>query len=272
MTTRRRRTEQLEATLTPQEAVLRWLAEAHAFPTLAAYTTALKGQPPGMYPLYRLPEEMEAAVRIAAKGRRHREEEIWPEVRKAVRDAGFLFYLVTQTNALVLRERRANWLAHQLVLQGLRAFIAGHEPWEGVPQRRWSLAAESLVHEVVSLNGAIQDLATRYFRGQTPLFPTTAEDLAQLVRATSEVSASYQRCLAAGLLGAAPARRGKRTAAPAPDGPAAAPPLDLETVRAAAALAAGDRAQELIVLAQAEALDLIGERDRGLNLVEAQLL
>jgi hypothetical protein len=51
-----------------------------------------------------------------------------------------------------------------------------------------------------------------------------------------------------------------------------APPIDLNQVREAAAESAKVRAQEMITMAQAEALAMIGERDRGLDLVEARIL
>jgi hypothetical protein len=83
--------------------------------------------------------------------------------------------------------------------------------------------------------------------------------LAQLVTVTAGISESYHRSLALGLLGPKPKRK-------------QAPPIDLHQVREAAAESAKVRAQEIITLAQAEALTMMGEHDRGLDLVAARIL
>jgi hypothetical protein len=254
-----RRLDHLEDSLSPQEAVLRWLAEAHEFPTLPDYVQSLKGQPPSVFPLYRLPEEMEASVRAGLKGEKR--ERIVQAVRAAVRDAAFLVYLVTQTNTCVLTEQRANSLTYFLVSQGLKGFLKGSTAWEGQEQERWCGFAESLVSEVFTLQGAIAQIATTYFRGQTPLFPETAGLLAQLVTVTAGISESYHRSLALGLFGPKPKGKRRQT-----------PPIDLNQVREAAAASANVRAQAMITLAQAEALTMMGEHDRGLDLVEARIL
>ena len=60
--TAERRLAKLEGALSPRAAVLLWLAEAHAFPTLPAYVGWLIHQPPSAAPLWRIPEQVEAAV------------------------------------------------------------------------------------------------------------------------------------------------------------------------------------------------------------------
>ncbi len=80
------------------------------------------------------------------------------------------------------------------------------------------------------------------------------------MEATEQLSESYHDTFQVGLLDGP--RRGKRTE----------PPVDLHEVRKAAEGRAAGLAQEIITLAQAEALELVGERDRGLDLVEERLL
>jgi len=254
-----RRLDRLEGSLSPLEAVLRWLDEAHQFPSLPDYVLSIKGQPAGLYPLYRLPTEMEASVRDGLKGEKR--ERIDAAVRTAVRDVAFLFYLITKTNSCVLTEQRANSLGYFLVSQGLKDFIKGSTPWEGEDQERWCSFAESLVSEVFTLEGAVNHIATTYFRGRSILFPETAETFEQLVVVTAAISESYHRTLAAGLIGTPP--EGKRNRAL---------PIDLFQVRKAAGKTGLVRAQQMITLAQAEALAMIGEGDRGLDLVEARVL
>jgi hypothetical protein len=251
-----KRLDQLEGSLSPIEAVLRWLDEAQQFPTLPDHVLSLKGQPPSVYPLYRLPEEMEASVRAGLKG--DKRERVDAAVRTAVRDVAFLFNLVTQTNSCVLAEHRANSLNYFLVSQGLKAFLKGSTPWEGEEQERWCGFAESLVSEVFTLRGALSHIAKTYFRGRPVLFPETAATFDQLVTVTAGISESYHRTVAFGLIGAQ--KRKHR------------PPIDLNGVHEAAAESAKERAQQMITLAQAEALEMIGERDRGLEPVEARIL
>jgi hypothetical protein len=263
MTTSKRRLDKLEGALSPTEAVLRWLAEAHEHPTLPEYVQSLLGQPNAAYPLYRLPEEMEISVRQGLKGQPR--EQIERAVRVAVRDAAFLVYLVTQTNHAVLAERRANSLHFLLVSQGLKALLRGHEPWEGEAQQRWSTLAESLVLETFTVHGAIERIATTYFRGRSPLFPDTAADLQQLVTATEGIMESVERCLARGLLESRGNPKRKRRLHEEE------PPLDLPAVREAALESAATRAAQIVSLAQGDALLLIGERERAFALVEGQV-
>lgn len=51
---------------------------------------------------------METAVRASMKGKP--EAEVWPAVRLAVRDAAFLYYLVSNLTFRALEHKRANWL------------------------------------------------------------------------------------------------------------------------------------------------------------------
>jgi hypothetical protein len=260
MTTSRRRLDKLEDGLSPTEAVLRWLGEAHEHATLPAYVQSLLAQPNAVYPLSRLPEEMETSVRQGLKGQPR--EHIERTVRIAVRDVAFLVYLVTQTNHAVLAERRANSLHFLLVSQGLKAFLHGHAAWEGEAQQRWCALAEALVTETFTLHGATQRIATTYFRGRTPLFPETAADLQHVVRSTEGIMESVERCLSLGLLerGGKPKRKRRE-----------APRLDLQAVHEAAGDAAVERAAQIVSLAQGDALLLIGERERAFALVEGQV-
>ena len=62
-----RRLAQLEASLSPQQAVLAWLAEAHAYPTLGEYVRSLLDGPETAWPLVRMPAQVGAAVRATQR-------------------------------------------------------------------------------------------------------------------------------------------------------------------------------------------------------------
>ena len=61
----KRRLDKLEGALGPKEAVLHWMAEAHAFGTLPAYVGSLIGQPEAAQPFIALPAQVEQAVWMA---------------------------------------------------------------------------------------------------------------------------------------------------------------------------------------------------------------
>ena len=78
-----RRMDKLEGALSPRSATLLWLAEAHEFGSLPAYTDWLIDQPPSAAPLERVPRAAEAAAMVATKGQPP--EIVHEAARKAVR-------------------------------------------------------------------------------------------------------------------------------------------------------------------------------------------
>ncbi len=58
MTNRKQRMNKLESDLTPQQAMLLWMTEAHSFETVEAYARHLKGKPDSAWPLPRLGDQM----------------------------------------------------------------------------------------------------------------------------------------------------------------------------------------------------------------------
>ena len=81
MTNRKQRMDRLESSLTPTEAMLLWMAEAHAFETVEEYARHLKGKPDSAWPLHHLGNQMTASVEQALKGKPK------PEINRAVRQA-----------------------------------------------------------------------------------------------------------------------------------------------------------------------------------------
>ena len=58
----------VETALTPKQAFLLWLQEAHAFHSVTAYVQTLGGKPGTAYPLIHLPTQVDQATRLAMKG------------------------------------------------------------------------------------------------------------------------------------------------------------------------------------------------------------
>ena len=104
MTTAKRRIEKLESGLTPKQAILLWLQEAHAFNSIEEYVRHLKTQPDSAAPLYKLTSQVSEGVKQTLRGRPS--EEIDKAVRQAYKDVLFLFFLHQQVNGKLLSENR----------------------------------------------------------------------------------------------------------------------------------------------------------------------
>jgi hypothetical protein len=100
-----KRLDKIEASLTPQAAFLVWLAEAHEHPTMSAHATVLKDAPDTSFPLYRLPDQVEHAVRIALRG--EKAEVTRRAERRAVMDVVFLYYVHSEANTRLMADWRA---------------------------------------------------------------------------------------------------------------------------------------------------------------------
>jgi hypothetical protein len=93
------------------------------------------------------------------------ETEVWPKVRLAVRDASFLYYLVSNLNFRALEHQREYWLHMALV-----SALLGHAIWsESQPRlelaRRQALEAAGNAYVQQAL---AERLAERYFDGLSP--------------------------------------------------------------------------------------------------------
>jgi hypothetical protein len=252
------RLARLEATTTPRDAVLAWLAEAQQFPTLPDYLAALRDAPREAWPLVRLAGQVETAVRARVKGT---PQQVWGAVRRAVGDACFLVELVLQCNRAAHEVRDSAGLRWALLTKwsGLlsaeaelarltRRADAEHAAREAQDWRdALALALTTLYAEEV----ARASLERRYFAGQGVLFPGLAQAWAELLERLEWL-----------------AEHAEQLHGPAgPDGAT----LDPAELRARAAEGAAQRASELADLARIAALELLGERERALAVLERRI-
>jgi hypothetical protein len=93
-----RRLAALEASLSPTELVLRWLAEAHAYDAFTTYTQSLFDQDPSDLPMDRLAREAQTSARSRSRGQP--KEDVAKAVRKALLETMFRAQLVLRINAL----------------------------------------------------------------------------------------------------------------------------------------------------------------------------
>ena len=255
-----RRLAKLEATRTPTEIVLAWLAEAQAYPTLPEYLASLLDEPKATWPLYRIATQVETAVRARARGP---EDEIWQAVRRCVGDAYFLFELVLRCNlaaravcdyeglrwALLCQWRVALALEAELRSRNRRSraidddhVLLGADDWRAT----LALSLTALYAE----DAARRILEQRFFEGRPLLFPGLAQERADLVARLEALAESSDLV---------PELRVED-----------APPLCLEELRQQAAGGTETWVSELLTLARAEALGMIGEHERVFALLERQ--
>jgi len=117
----KRRIEKLETGLTPKQAILLWLQEAHSFKGIEEYVRHLKNQPDNASPIDRLSTQVEEAVKLTLKG--HPREDINRAVRQAHKDVLFLFYLHKQVNGKLLSEHRYYWTRWLLLIKELKSLL-----------------------------------------------------------------------------------------------------------------------------------------------------
>ena len=115
------RLQKMEHALTPKEAMLLWLQEAHQYSSINALAQSLKDAPLARYPLSRMEKQVDEAVLAAQKGR-PREQVIRAENR-ALRDLYFLWHLFLEANEKVRRERRPMVLAYLFMQERLHRLV-----------------------------------------------------------------------------------------------------------------------------------------------------
>ena len=99
-----RRVEKLETGLTPKQAIMMWLQEAHAFKSIEEYVRHLNKQPDSAAPLHKLTTLVSERVNRTRKGPPR--EEVDRAVLQAYKDVLFLFFLHQRVNGkLVIEER-----------------------------------------------------------------------------------------------------------------------------------------------------------------------
>ena len=109
-------------------------------------------------------------------------------------------------------------------------------------------------------------IAERYFGGQSPLFPEAAEDVATLVEHTERVVSRWNDLLRI-LATPGPPSLKRKAAGPIPQVDVRLAPVEFAEVRVAVRPIIEREVRLQVVLAKAEAWDLIGEREKGTPLV-----
>ena len=133
MTTGKRRIEKLEASLTPKQAFVRWLQDAHSFIGIKEYVKSLKDQPDDAAPIPRLTDQVEEAIKQRLKARPR--EEVNKAVNQAYKDVLFLFFLHQQVNGKLLQEEPYYWTKWLLLNNELYSLLKERALYQ---QMRWN--------------------------------------------------------------------------------------------------------------------------------------
>ena len=247
------RIERVETSLTPKQAAILWLQEMSNFPNLQEYTFYLKDKPEEAAPLYRLPNQMEQAVRQAMKGRP--EAEIWPTVRLAVRDVAFLVYIVLTANERAMNQRREWALLHVAFAEWLNGMILRkiynkrHQSKEHI--KNWGVAAEHRLVELYGFQSFINVISERYFDGSQILFQDVVDDLKDIIKHLEGLVDLFNFACTGG--------RG------------VIKKIKLKELHQIADRQLTQERFTIVDQAKAEALILIGERQAGVDLIASQI-
>jgi hypothetical protein len=172
MTTADRRLDKVDASLSPTELVLRWLAEAHAYDDFTAYTRSLVEVEPPTFPLDRLAHEAETSARQQARGLPR--EEAQALVRKAIVETVFRVQLVLQIYILAQEflDREA-LIQAALSAQLALAIEADDRNSERatLPIARFRDLLIGRVSELHAMEAARLEVERRYLDGVATLFP-----------------------------------------------------------------------------------------------------
>ena len=285
--------------LTPQEAVIRWIQEAHQFDSFVNYGRWLMDQPQDAYPLVRMPGQVVAAVRAHKKG--VPDHRLQDHLYRAQKDVLFLFHLHSQINEHAFETEEPRQLRLQLLGERLRTLILrnwnvereqckstspARAPRRGARKRKktqeetalerdlidWPLEEALLWAEVTSLKEAERILSVRYMAGESLFFPQTLRALNETLGSLEGLYGSYQSILggpppeadaeiASWIADETPKAKSDSRASAEID-----PPLRPPTTRIATCLA-----QRFLARARAETLGQLGEGDAAARLLQEEL-
>src|SRR6266581_9595713 len=179
--TAERRLAALEASLSPTELVLRWLAEAHAYDDFKTYMEALFDRDPSDLPMDRLAREAQTSARSRSRGQP--KDDIARAVRKALVETIFRAQLVLRINALT-----GEFIDREVLIDGalsahlgLAVHVGSGQPIDkgpvGLVQVRDVLFAR--VAELHAFETARATVERKHLDGATALFPAAVREWAE---------------------------------------------------------------------------------------------
>jgi hypothetical protein len=198
-----KRLEAVEDNLTPQEAVIRWIREAHEFGSMESYARWLIDQPDDVYPLIRMPQQVVGAVKARNKG--VPDIKLRPEFYRVQKDVLFLYFLHKMVEMKALIDHEAIQLRVLILVKEIRALInekhaldqmrLARVDLDGKRHRRpgkvekttsaiyedhvrsWAPETEEVAVRILGFLAGAQLISRRYFAGADIIYPATRENL-----------------------------------------------------------------------------------------------
>ena len=270
-----KRLEAIESSLTPKQAVLLWMEEAHRFNSINEYVLSLLEGPDSAYPLYRLPDQIEKSAKEMMKGRPRSETSKF--IQEKVRDVIFLFFLHHEANKRILGEDRAYNLRALLLSTEMRWLTDQRthhrDNWDRRKKtsrgrddqsisdsftrfnehlHRWRDMCERFLYEILSVHRAIESLSNRYLDGHGVLYSGVRETLDNVVEFVGTLAELFNDDLS----GDAKLRRKFKIGV-----------IPIDTIRKQAIENSEAYLKVVVDMAKAETLELIGERDQAHDLL-----
>lgn len=170
-----KRLTRIEASLTPKQAVLRWLRQEHQGRTSMEYARYMMLRPSSARPRTRVEGQVIDAIRAAMKGQEA--SRIHQAARQGQIHVDFLILLVSRTNSVILDDSRCRWLQIALLHEQLRtAALSGHD---AKALSKWAVRLRGIVTEVCALQTASRLIQDKHFDGECILSKDAIEDLEQ---------------------------------------------------------------------------------------------
>jgi len=298
MTLAKRASDVEEKNLSPKEAVILWMQEAHQFDSLVSYGCWLAEQPLSTYPLMRIPKQVAAAVRAQNKG--VPQAQLQHKIHRAQKDALFLFHVQEQLNERVLLEDETRHLKLALLKEKLltlvywthsvdrdrldsfqlpdspkqsstREPIADRESLDTIITR-WPQEEALFWGEVTALLQAERLLSERYFSGEHLFFPETVSELTETQNSLDWLFGIYESILE-GRPPESEEEFGRWLMGERPDTPPPTrdPEVETDRIRPDPSRTARAIAEHVILMARAETLDDMDDRNACEGLVQKWL-
>ena len=203
--------------LTPQQAVVLWMREAHGFGSLAAYGRWLLDQPDESYPLIRMPKQVVDALRSRNKG--VRDDRLRDQFYRVQKDVLFLYGLQKQPELWAGIEKEAIHLLGVILIKDLRVLMKEKHIVEDMQLARvreggerlkrpgkaekeararyeahtasWVPEMNTLLARVLSFLSAADMISRTYFAGEDVPYPATREYLQELLATTANMKELY---------------------------------------------------------------------------------
>jgi hypothetical protein len=188
-----RRLAALEASLSPTQLVVAWLAEAHTFGDVESYVASLVAQDPPQAPLDRLARQAARGARNATHGKRP--EVVQAAVRSALRETVFRFELAVRINvtAQEILEREA-LIDAALVAQ--ITLLAGTDKRDATTIEQLATRRDLAFVQVSELRAAQEARSIvegRYLDGHDALFPDAAQAWTEQIRSSEAIADAVAR-------------------------------------------------------------------------------